>query len=88
MPGVTRQFSRPAPKGHKDESVIVFPRRNGLQRKHFPPLLRADGYPVTDRATQYLPHRVFVSLIQSQVAVFVISLQESPLAPEIRQPRG
>jgi hypothetical protein len=37
-------------------------------------LLRTDGNPVANRATQYLLHRIFITLFLVQVAVFFISL--------------
>ena len=49
----------------------------GALGEHPAPLLRTDGYPVTDRATQYLLHRVFVALFQVQVTVFFIALKDS-----------
>jgi len=74
------------PKGIKDESVILFPARNGLQREHLTPLLRPDGYPIADRATQYLSHRVFVALFQVQVTVFFISLNNPLTLQKIGYP--
>jgi len=59
------------------KTIILFPGRYGLQREHFPTLLRADGYAVADRATQNLPHRVFVDIFERQVAVFFIAFQDS-----------
>jgi hypothetical protein len=59
------------------ESVIFFPGRNGLQREHLTPLLRTDGNAITDRATQYPPHRVFVTLFQVQITVFFIAFEDA-----------
>jgi hypothetical protein len=38
--------------------------------------MHADGNAVADQAAQYLPHGVFVALIQVQVTVFLIAFQD------------
>ena len=51
----------------------------GALGEHPAPLLRTGGYPLTHRATRYLPHRVFIALFRGQVTVFLISLK-NPLS--------
>ena len=49
----------------------------GALGEHLAPLLQTDGNAVTDRATQYLPHRVFVTLFQVQITVFFIAFEDA-----------
>ena len=47
---------------HLGKTIILFPGRDGLLREHLASFLVSDGNAVTHRATQYLLHRIFLTL--------------------------